>query len=498
MSSNDELIQDDKIKGIILCNERCEFYIPDKSTNFSGIFNKNFTELSGELVFPDGSRHDLNVERKSDEAKLDISFGEEFITIKEKSFSVKELNEDLFFVISKLREYHPQLYAFLTDESLNSIFTSLVDKIGCDLTLIDFHLLTSRLTDAVRCSHTGVRISENHQVSIRKFGHFFPLKLFFANGRAYYISGAEQIDPDLQPGSEVIRINDRPVKDIIAQVFYLIPAEGKAITTKYYELNHNFNTLYYYIDDSDEFMVQFLSGTSKINISLPSIKHSELSLNADLDMDYGPVIFNYLADKTIGMLEIPSFEIRDMEDYFQRLDQIFCALKMNRTHSLVIDLRGNKGGHPIFAAQLLSYLINHDFTYLKSIEDVLEFEPLYRPMQPNNNKFDGDIYVFVNGGCLSTTGHLISLLKFHTNAVFIGEEPGSTFYCNDFSLQFTLPNSGIELNVPRITFETSVSGFSINEPFPIEYKVNLTAKEIIDGKDVYLEAVRKIIQNKKL
>jgi len=116
-------------------------------------------------------------------------------------------------------------------------------------------------------------------------------------------------------------------------------------------------------------------------------------------------------------------------------------------------------------------------------------------MHPNRLKFEGNIYVFVNGGCLSTTGHLISLLKFHTNAIFIGEEPGSTFQCNDFSIQLTLPISGIELNVPRTTFETSVSGFTLNEPFPIDYEINYTADEIINRKDVYLEIVQTIIKN---
>ena len=100
------------------------------------------------------------------------------------------------------------------------------------------------------------------------------------------------------------------------------------------------------------------------------------------------------------------------------------------------------GGHPIFAAQLLSYLTDHEFTYFQRNPDVADFEPLYNPMQANPLNFEGNLFVLVNGKCLSTTGHLISLLKYHTQAKFIGEEPGTSFLCNDFSTQIKLPNPG--------------------------------------------------------
>ena len=182
---NENLIQDDRITEITLNNEHCEFYIPDKETNFIGIFNKNFTQLSGEFVFPDGSKHVLNVERRNDEAKLDSSSFENFIELKENTLSARELNEDLCFVFEKLKDFHPQLNAYLSEDSLNELFNSLTDKISDGLTRGDFYLLASTLTDAVSCSHTGVRLSEIQQHSIRSFGNFFPLKLFFSSNNVY-------------------------------------------------------------------------------------------------------------------------------------------------------------------------------------------------------------------------------------------------------------------------------------------------------------------------
>jgi hypothetical protein len=114
-------------------------------------------------------------------------------------------------------------------------------------------------------------------------------------------------------------------------------------------------------------------------------------------------------------------------------------------------------------------------------------------MQTNDLQFKGDIYVFVDGGCLSTTGHLISLLKYHTNAVFIGQAPGSTYRCNDFSVKETLPNTKIEVNIPRTTFETAVPDSFKSKPFSVDYTVNMSIEDYINGNDSYMKFVNKLI-----
>ena len=96
---------------------------------------------------------------------------------------------------------------------------------------------------------------------------------------------------------------------------------------------------------------------------------------------------------------------------------------------------------------------------------------------------------------MSTTGHLISLLKHYSHAVFIGEEPGSTNSCNDFSKQMTLPKSGIVLNVPRTTFETFVPEEEIEEEFPMDHKVTVKVENLIQGTDSYMEVLKQISNN---
>lgn len=490
MFAGNNLVQDDALSDINLTNSNLTFTIPAKETLFEGSFNDFGTELSGNFIFPDGSKHPISLKRKLAE----ITTSHEFSILKEKKFDVQDLQADLLFLYTSLKENHPQLYTFSTKDSLDLLAEKIRSEIDEPLSLEEFYWETSKLTNAVYCSHTGVKLPPSYQNLVNDFGNYFPLKLFFSSGRAFYFSGMLEGNHSLLPGDEIMSINDRSVKEIIKHSFYLIPSEGCNTTTKYNEINSRFQTLFYLLDDSEEFTVKFKKDNSMKSITVSSIKLADLNL-ADSKLDtHEQVYFNYIDKKNTGLLKISSFAIPEMDHYFNQLDSIFSDLKTKNIHNLIIDLRDNAGGHPIFAAQLFSYLTDREFIYFKRNVDITEFEPLYGLMQPNKLNFKGKVYALVNGGCLSTTGHLISLLKFHTKTKFIGEEPGSTFICNDFSMQMSLPRSGILVNIPRTTFETAVSGFTICEPFPIDYRVNKNVMDIIYHRDPDVQLVLEQIE----
>lgn len=489
MFSGENKIQDDQINKVKLSGYECSFFIPAKETTFNGNFNEQMTELSGEFIFPDGSRHPIKLTKM----KLDQASVKEIKQIKDQYFTKEALHADLEFLYQNLKNHHPQLYAYTSKGSMDMMVKKLKAKIDTSYTVEEFYMLATQLTDAVHCSHTGVKLPPARENSVNSHGSYFPLRLFFSNGKAFNVAGLTNGAASIRPGQEIISINDVPIDQIITQLFYCIPAEASNTTTKYHVLNKRFQELYYLLSDQKEFLVKFKSDGTVKSMTVSASPLNDLHPpygNAETEVDY-----NYAEVMNAGFLKISTFGIKNMDNYFYRLDSVFKDLQTRKAQNLILDLRDNKGGHPIFAAQLFSYLTNKDFVYFKRNDEVEEFEPLYGTMKPNALNFNGNLYVLVNGGCLSTTGHLISLLKFHTDAIFIGEEPGSTFRCNDFSIQSTLPVTGIELNVPRTTFETAVSGFSMNQLFPIDYRVKSTIDDIVYGKDVIYEKAReKILQ----
>lgn len=484
MFAGENKIQDDEIINIILSGDKVSFYIPAKETTFEGNINDQMTELSGGFIFPDGSNNPIHLIKSKD----DTNAFEEYKMVKDKYFSSEELQADLIFLYQNLKNHHPQLYAHTSMDSMDALVKKLKTNIDTSYTVEEFYMLATQLTDAVHCSHTGVKLPPTWKNSVNEYGNYFPLRLFFENGKAFYVEGLTEGEASIRPGQELISINDTPIDQIIRQLFHCIPAEAHNTTTKYHILNKSFNELYYLLADSNEFLVKFYAqgAVKSMTVSASPLK----DINLDFTTAENELNYKVLDEIDAGILKVSTFGIRNMDRYFNDLDSIFNDLKIKNTQNLILDLRGNKGGHPIFAAQLFSYLTNKDFIYFKRNEEVEEFKPLYHMMNPNKLNYDGNIYVLVNGGCLSTTGHLISLIKYNTDANFIGEEPGSTFICNDFSIQLTLPHTGIELNVPRTTFETAVSGFDLNEPFAVDLKVHVTIDDIIKGKDVILEKAK--------
>ena len=239
------------------------------------------------------------------------------------------------------------------------------------------------------------------------------------------------------------------------------------------------------MDPSMDFSIAYASSGTKAIVKLDAVPYSMVGQTGSSAPAELPYSFQIPGNSGNAILKLSSFGLRDMDAYFVFLDSAFRQLQNAHIQHLILDLRDNQGGHPIFAAQLLSYLTDGEFIYFKRNPDVADFEPLYLPMQPNTQTFTGRLIVLVNGNCLSTTGHLISLLKFHTDALFIGEDPGSTYLCNDFSTQVKLPHTGLELNIPRTTFVTAVCGFSELEKFPLDYVIQPSIQDILDERDAF-------------
>jgi hypothetical protein len=118
-------------------------------------------------------------------------------------------------------------------------------------------------------------------------------------------------------------------------------------------------------------------------------------------------------------------------------------------------------------------------------------------IKPYKNNFKGKVYILINGGELSTTGHFISLVKCHNIRTFIGRESVSTFSCHDNSLRFVLPNTKINGKVARNTFETAVTGLSWEKGIMPDHYVESNLEDLINGVDTIMEYALNLIKHSK-
>jgi C-terminal processing protease CtpA/Prc len=179
-------------------------------------------------------------------------------------------------------------------------------------------------------------------------------------------------------------------------------------------------------------------------------------------------------------------------DHF--IDRSFEKIIESGVTSLIIDLRGNTGGPPDPSLNLLSHLVEEPFTYFwKPSRPFSKYNYL---TYPHSDLFTGDLYVLINGGCFSTTGHFLSHLSYFKRGILIGEESGGSFSCNDNSEEHNLSNTGIYLRYARTSFVTYKDAFERGRGIFPDVEVIPTIVDILNERDVVMEEALKMIGGK--
>jgi hypothetical protein len=481
-------IQNDLLTNFEIEGSTVRFFIPAKNTHFRA--EKLKRTLNGHFIFPDNSKHSIFLVKEAPEL-IDNS------ELLQKTMTLAEANKDLIFMVEHLKKLHPSLFEFESEEAFSKRVSSAKNSFQDGMTIIEYYLKVAPVFSSIRCSHTVMRLPEKLRLELQRSGNYFPATLFFSEDKAYFISSVNE-NSELIPGDEIVSINDRSLTDIQNKIFDLIASEGNNISTKYYFLNKDFSDYFVLIDNSETFNLSYkrrdgsLGNAVLVSCSFEEISNTQNTL-PDLEIKDFPITYLPKSAGGYSVLSIPTFACRDINRYNWFMDSVFVSLNENNIKNLVIDLRGNEGGHPLFAAQLFSYLINEPFVYFDQNNIVEELDPLYTVLQPNPIHYSGKTFVLVDGGCLSTTGHLISLLKFHNLATIIGQEPGSSYKCNDKSQQFVLPNSGIEINIPTTVFETNVEGFDRNTSV-LNIEIKPDVNDVINNSDQTMESTSRIIE----
>jgi hypothetical protein len=491
-------IQDDTLTAVLLKDDNISFFIQAKGTDFHGVVDFDHMKMEGEFTFPDGSTYPLIVDKNSDDDNFNETTTSQNGEKLDKKYTPSQLKEDISFLRENLFGSHPQPYLYTSKESFDGMYNSVINGTDHALSIAEFYTLIAPIVANVKCSHTGIRVSYNYNSTRRKMSNYLPIHVFVSGGKAWNIF-MDRGRNLIETGAEIVSINDKPMSSIITKLLSFIPAEGYNSTAKFHELNKNFTTYFNMIDDSGNFQIEYVRPGShqKSAVLISAINYDDMLKPDDKLGDEKSIQFSIHEDMNAALLKISTFGLRNIDRYLNVTDSIFKKIKRQNIHNLVLDLRGNSGGHPIFAAILYSYLSSSEFVYFKKNEGIADFDPLYRPMQSNENYFSGNCFVLIDGGCLSTTGHLISLLKYHNRAVFIGEEPGSWFCCNDNSKLVVLPNSSIEVNIPQSTFETAVEGYKKGDPFNVDYPLQISADDVISGKDTYMTFTKQLINKSK-
>lgn len=414
-------------------------------------------------------------------------------------YSIDQLHEDFTDLRKTIEKVHPSLQIYHNKNSFDRAADSTYALINRAMTAKDFYILMSRLVTKVNCGHTFLSLPNDYWKSINNYYKHFPFKLYFQNRKAFVRSNYSQ-DSTLVPGTEILCINGTSMRSIVDNVLDLISSDGLNETYKYAKMNRfEYGLFPGYTDFPDSYDVTYKvpHDSTKWKTSIKGRTADEIATIRERLSEQRTTLKQYSAER-IDSLSTVILTIRDFvpdvpDDYVDFLENTFRRIHDERIQNIIIDLRDNDGGDPSHAAELLSYLTDSPYVYFHNY--VIGYGSLKRPMNPHSLNFKGNTYVLTDGGCFSTTGHLISLIKYHGLGILIGEETGGSFRCYGCPREYILPNTKLILQYMRCTYSTKVEGFPWGRGIKPDMEVTPHIEDLINGKDTIKEYALNVIMN---
>lgn len=413
---------------------------------------------------------------------------------------VSKLAMDFAVFREALKKYHPALYRYQTQRSLNRFIDSCFLAIDKPMTRYEFGKLILLVTSAIQDGHTGTNLSS---MLIKKYAEeekLFPEELYFAGNKAYVVCGQ---DKNLEAGDEILTINGLSASAILSKLFKYLPSDGAIVTKKLQTVNNNgaFPILFRWIFGASDYFeiktrrnsgaIETVSIAAQFAKDFSCYKKREKPQTKDLSFRYENGHTAILTIRTFdkSRLTRPGFDLPNfLRDRFQELSE-------QKPATLIIDLRDNGGGLDEYGALLYSYLADKPFNYLASAASkdkaFTEKENMLLGVQnPRHPVYSGDVLVLTNGQSFSTTAVFCAIARSNKRAWFVGEETGGGYHGNAAgqTIKVELPNSKVQVTIPRFMYVNSVAKSKYaNRGIIPDFKVVPDVHDILANSDSQLK-----------
>jgi hypothetical protein len=459
------------------------------------------------------------------------------------TFSVEQIQSDFKFLKRVLEETHPGMYWYTPKDSMNRAFEQIFQQLNRPLSEKELFYLWGPLLTKINCGHTYLIHSQ--QFDTQKDDTFWlPFQSQIIGNQLFIKTlGKNCSDTTLVRGTEILQVNDIPMARIIEVARQNCQADGYNQTFKdsflgLYRLEETLNE-YFELKAPYRFLVK--SPTGEVRESVVFSKHISQS-----NVAQPPLSKQVIQKQERNALEkLRSFKLLSQApetllmtcngfryDDFKTFDQlVFQTARTQKIKNLIIDLRNNPGGDTSAGDDILRYLLTkptYNFLTCDSPVNQLFFakqiapapkDHLFNPKQlkklPNgkyrrivdgvklitphpNLHFSGQVYVLISGFTFSAGAILASLLKAHTNAVFIGQETGGgeAGCSGGLTSKVILPQTQMVVNFPHFRIETNTKAPKAGRGVMPHYPINYTAQDIASGRDLELEKVVELILGK--
>jgi C-terminal processing protease CtpA/Prc len=333
----------------------------------------------------------------------------------------------------------------------------------------------------------------------------FPIQPKYIGDKAYVPCDTK----DFPAGTEIVKIDDKPVDEIRKQLFSLLSSDGSIETEKYIKINDGhdpFSYLYFVVyGEKADFKITYKTSAGRLadkTIAANFFPQMECApvrpvINQYLTLEYKPGGIAVMTLKTFAN----EYLERTKENFENFLAASFKELKERKTTKLIIDLRENGGGEDINGLLLYRYLADKPFRYyasLNSTTQVITDHPNLGIQQPEENNFVGKVEFLIGRKSFSGAAEFSSIARTNFRGVFIGEETAGGYYGNTSGskIALVLPNTKIRVNIPLTKYVMAVKKAKYKDRGIIpDYTIVPTIQDYLDHKDVQMNFALQLINH---
>jgi hypothetical protein len=438
-----------------------------------------------------------------------------------KSFAQSEvldrpaMQADLNFLHQELKRYHPNLYTYATPAAVDEWFRQQDSLLEDDINPQQAYLLVTSFSKILKDGHSYIYPSAGHLERFYQSAPLFPLDVFLLDEKLV-VTGNFSNEQNIPAGAEIVAINGIGLSDILSVILPRMPMDGDnpgygahlfyRFFPAYYSFFYSFPTAFdiVFTDQQGDSKKVRIQGVSRDKIRERRHQYqTKKEAGIDLQIDES----NQLAVLTIRAFDNDILKSEYDTRFKREIRNSFDAIAKHNIQHLAIDLRGNQGGELSNGVYLLQHFMTEAFKCVDSYQVIRHNKTTDRqPKQLKNrwdnyfkprkrNHYNGNVYVFLNGGSFSCSAIVSNAIKTNERGTIMGQMSGGSAYINSGGPNkvITLPNSKISFTIPRTQYNLRTDPAVIGLGVSPDIEVPDHPSRFLDGPDPYLEKLRELI-----
>jgi len=407
-----------------------------------------------------------------------------------------------------MEDIHPNLYAYISKNKIETLKNSLIDKIPEKITDIETYKIFSEFFAYFKDGHILFNIDNYLKRGGILTKNIPPYRFKLKNGKLYIIKNY-YYRKNIPIGSEILKINDKPASVCVKEVSKLISHETVQHLNAQLQIPlfwgqwNNFEDLEITYKTTDN-QTKTISSSSGLFANI-SMLYDFTGLGID---NYSFKIIN-----NIGYLYIRHFtKIKKLK---KLLDNSFKEIKQKKIKNLIIDIRDSDGGSQVTSEEIMQYISpvsfnSYDISLLKVSKEIIKLNPnidktLYIPgslykepqnkveLKKNSLRYNGNCFLLTSGYSFSTASDFAAMFRHFKIGTIIGTETGGRRISFGSPYKFHLKNSNCfaKASMKKLINVGGVQNKGVIIP---DYIIENTIKDDINEIDRVLRFAIKIIK----